>query len=220
MVLVCVDMNMKEKMQKKRQAILDAALTVFVKNGYEKTKIIDIAQTAGIGKGTVYEYFDSKEALFRCLLDEYCQYYKESVETMMTELAGAPCREKLLVMMRMETALKEQVHLSSLDPMQLQVEFTNFPGLKQAIGEMLKYKFNAVHDILQEGVDCGEFRRMSVHLATAVLMGACSTAAGFVDSPPQPVCEVVTSLHLTDADIAEEFTDEKLLDLLLNGFCA
>ena len=47
----------------KRQLIMDAALQVFVQNGYEKTKIIDVAKTAGIGKGTVYEYFSSKEEL-------------------------------------------------------------------------------------------------------------------------------------------------------------
>ena len=46
---------MKDKTQK-RQRIMDAALQVFVKSGYEKTKIIDVAQAAGIGKGTVYEY--------------------------------------------------------------------------------------------------------------------------------------------------------------------
>ena len=54
---------MRDK-SKKRQLIMEAALQVFVEHGYEKTKIIDVARTAGIGKGTVYEYLKSKEALF------------------------------------------------------------------------------------------------------------------------------------------------------------
>ena len=35
---------------KKRQLIMEAAIQVFMEHGYEKTKIIDVAQTAGIGK--------------------------------------------------------------------------------------------------------------------------------------------------------------------------
>ena len=43
---------------------LDTALDLFVQKGYLDTKIIDIFNAAGIGKGTVYEYFSSKEELF------------------------------------------------------------------------------------------------------------------------------------------------------------
>jgi AcrR family transcriptional regulator len=48
----------------KRQSILDYAFQVFMKKGYHNTKMTDVAESAGIGKGTIYEYFDSKKALF------------------------------------------------------------------------------------------------------------------------------------------------------------
>lgn len=47
----------------KRQHIMGSALNVFLRKGYRETKIKDIAEEAGIGKGTIYEYFDSKEDL-------------------------------------------------------------------------------------------------------------------------------------------------------------
>src|ERR1700759_1494762 len=47
----------------KRRIILDAALRTFAERGYYGTNIPDIAQAAGIGSGTVYRYFDNKEAL-------------------------------------------------------------------------------------------------------------------------------------------------------------
>ena len=47
----------------KRQHIMGSALNVFLRKGYRDTKIKDIAEEAGIGKGTIYEYFDSKEDL-------------------------------------------------------------------------------------------------------------------------------------------------------------
>lgn len=51
----------------KKTIILQAAIQVFAKHGLEKGKISDIAKVAGIGKGTVYEYFDSKEDLFTAI---------------------------------------------------------------------------------------------------------------------------------------------------------
>ncbi|MCH7620218.1 MAG: TetR/AcrR family transcriptional regulator [Candidatus Marinimicrobia bacterium] len=48
----------------KHDRIIQAGLKVFARDGYPKAKIIDIAESAGIGKGTVYEYFSSKKELF------------------------------------------------------------------------------------------------------------------------------------------------------------
>jgi len=48
----------------KKMEIIQAAMKVFAQNGVMKSKMIEIAQTAGIGKGTIYEYFRSKEEIF------------------------------------------------------------------------------------------------------------------------------------------------------------
>ena len=49
--------------QGKREAILDAALKLFANRGYYNTPISLIARDAGISKGLIYNYFDSKETL-------------------------------------------------------------------------------------------------------------------------------------------------------------
>src|SRR5262249_30195989 len=48
----------------RRQAILDAALDVFAERGFEAARLEDVAARAGVAKGTLYLYFDDKEALF------------------------------------------------------------------------------------------------------------------------------------------------------------
>lgn len=48
----------------KREAILLSAFEVFKKKGFHSAKIEDIAKNAGIGKGTIYEYFSSKKEIF------------------------------------------------------------------------------------------------------------------------------------------------------------
>ncbi|MDP6593244.1 MAG: helix-turn-helix domain-containing protein, partial [Candidatus Marinimicrobia bacterium] len=56
-------------MQNKRTQIIQAAIKVFARKGLERGKIADVAKEAGIGKGTVYEYFRSKEEIFSAIED-------------------------------------------------------------------------------------------------------------------------------------------------------
>jgi AcrR family transcriptional regulator len=49
--------------EEKKIKILMAAITLFARKGFEKTTINDISKEAGIGKGTVYEYFHNKEEM-------------------------------------------------------------------------------------------------------------------------------------------------------------
>ncbi|MBP1924681.1 AcrR family transcriptional regulator [Sedimentibacter acidaminivorans] len=52
----------------KRKAILTSAKALFTEKGFHKTKMNEIAVNAGVGKGTLYEYFSSKQDIF----DEFC----------------------------------------------------------------------------------------------------------------------------------------------------
>ena len=50
--------------EKKARDIVEVALTLFSQKGYSATSVEQIAEAAGIGKGTVYDYFDTKEDIF------------------------------------------------------------------------------------------------------------------------------------------------------------
>jgi AcrR family transcriptional regulator len=70
----------------RRQAILDAALTVFAECGFEAARLDDVAARAGVAKGTLYLYFKDKETLFEELLRGAVSPLVEHV----TALAEAP----------------------------------------------------------------------------------------------------------------------------------
>lgn len=53
-----------------RQAILDAAIARFGRDGYRATSVADIAREAGVGGTVAYTYFPNKEALFLAALDD------------------------------------------------------------------------------------------------------------------------------------------------------
>ena len=52
----------------KRRQILDGARSVFLADGFDGASMNEIARVAGVSKGTLYVYFDSKEALFADLI--------------------------------------------------------------------------------------------------------------------------------------------------------
>lgn len=54
--------------QEKTKLILDTALELFAEKGYHQTSISDITKRAGISKGLVYNYFESKEAVLRSII--------------------------------------------------------------------------------------------------------------------------------------------------------
>lgn len=58
----------KEDKSARRYEILSAAKKVFARNGFHTTTIGDIAREAGLAYGSVYQYFNSKEDLFRALM--------------------------------------------------------------------------------------------------------------------------------------------------------
>ena len=60
----------EEIRESRRQQIMDAALELFAKEGFTHCSITQLAQHAGISKGLMYNYFDSKEALLIAIIEE------------------------------------------------------------------------------------------------------------------------------------------------------
>ena len=71
--------------KKKAAAISDAALKAFREHGYNKTRMKDIAQMAGMGKGTLYEYFKDKADILRFAFDQYFSVFSEGILKAMKE---------------------------------------------------------------------------------------------------------------------------------------
>lgn len=55
----------------RRQELLDTAMDLFAKQGYEETSMGDIAKAAGVAQGLCYRYFDSKQKLFQEAMAQY-----------------------------------------------------------------------------------------------------------------------------------------------------
>jgi TetR/AcrR family transcriptional regulator, repressor of fatR-cypB operon len=80
----------------RRESILDAALACFVERGFHGTAIPQIAEKAEIAAGTIYHYFDSKEALVNALYRTWKSTVAQRVFTAFPQTA--PVREQFRVM--------------------------------------------------------------------------------------------------------------------------
>ena len=71
----------------RRAAILAAALDVFAENGFAAARLDDVAQRAGVAKGTLYLYFPDKEALFEALLQGLVSPVLQRIEVLSEDTA-------------------------------------------------------------------------------------------------------------------------------------
>jgi AcrR family transcriptional regulator len=79
-----------EAKEKRRETILAAAKRVFAKKGYHATTIGDVAKAARTSYGSIYWYFDSKDALFHALMDREEQALRDQIAAV---LAADPAED-------------------------------------------------------------------------------------------------------------------------------
>src|SRR5436305_12846373 len=78
----------------KRRLILDAAITVFARQGFHHCRVSDVADEAGVAYGLVYHYFDSKEQILDTLFPDRWQIMLDPIVALDQEQDG-PARGQL-----------------------------------------------------------------------------------------------------------------------------
>lgn len=161
--------------QAKKLEILRAAMGVFARIGVTNTKMTDIAGAAGIGKGTIYEYFRSKEDIFA---EAYRLVYEESEVKVRLVLESdldpeAKLRELMTVTARAFLGEGGDFARIIMDFWSEGVRNRNdraaeIINLKQTYAD---YRV-MLASILEEGVRDGVFRVTDTSMTASVLIGA------------------------------------------------
>jgi AcrR family transcriptional regulator len=86
----------ESKKRATRQSIIEAAVRLFGRDGFEKTSIEKIAREAGVGKGTIYGYFGAKEEIFLAFCEDEIDY--AFAELAAKNDADAPLHEQVLTL--------------------------------------------------------------------------------------------------------------------------
>jgi AcrR family transcriptional regulator len=149
----------KQKAEKKNQ-IIEAAAQIFSQKGYSGAIMADIAIQANIGKGTIYEYFKSKEDLFFAVF-EWFQKKTEKAATVGISSLGGSAADRLKVLNDTLMRLWDEIK----DVFVLVMEFwaaSSSAQMRRRFKEAFKQLYDdyrkIVSSLIQEGINSGEFR--------------------------------------------------------------
>ena len=156
----------------KREAILTAAATAFVRDGYGATSIDDVAARLGVSKPTVYYYAGSKQALLSACFMIALDGYSEAVEE--GAVVGVDGRERLHQVVQKYVEITTTVFGRCLHRVP-DVELT--PPVRERL-RAVKRKVDArIRDLLREGVRDGSLRTADVRMSTFAISGAMNSIA-------------------------------------------
>lgn len=145
----------------KTKEIARKALALFSNNGYSKTSVDQIARAAGIGKGTVYDYFNTKEELFIAAIKEWLDKFEIQL---MVHLEGIEDPiERLYAIAKMHLELYSQIDPGTMRLFLQILQQSMMEGgiiykRRHLVKEMAAGISRAVVDVLLDGISKGVFR--------------------------------------------------------------
>ncbi len=158
----------------KREQLTAAAVEVFARKGFQGASMEDVAEQAGVSKGSLYGYFKNKEDLFYATFE---WFYERTMAEGMVALQQAPtARDKLLTLGRQTvTSLTENIELY---PLTLECWAAAGSGEGRArFGQAMRSLYDQyrqlVESIMRLGQGYGEFRQdLDVPALASSLVGA------------------------------------------------
>jgi AcrR family transcriptional regulator len=148
--------------------LLAAALEVFAEKGFAATRLEEIAARAGVSKGTVYLYFESKEALFKAAIEAAMTPAVEAAEALVSD-ATTPAAELLRAFV---FGWWERIGKTPLGavPKLLVAESGNFPEVARWFHDALISRAQrALARLIRSGIERGEFRAVDPMIAARIV---------------------------------------------------
>jgi AcrR family transcriptional regulator len=180
----------------KRQAILDLAVRTFAELGFRGTDVHVIADGAGVGKGTVYRYFRSKEDLFWATTYEVLLRLDRHIFQAMEGVEGAGAK------LRAAAAAYSQFFLDSPQYLELFLQdLAEFRGSGPESHRQQHEKMIATTgDILQQGIETGELRPVDTRQTTlafaSLVFGATVLGSHLRSVPVAQMTEYAVNIFL------------------------
>jgi AcrR family transcriptional regulator len=150
--------------------ILDAAFEEFVKNGYAATRLEDVATRAGVTKGTIYFYFETKERVFEAMVRHVSQGFFPDIGDYASKLQGSHAsRLQALIGFVYERIADNRMSRETLRF--LIAEGTRFPDLvERHHDEFVQPMIDQFQEIIREGIVSGEFRAGPATAFTEIIL--------------------------------------------------
>ena len=147
--------------------LTEAALELFIERGFAATRLEDVARRAGVSKGTLYLYFDSKEELFKTVIRESYLVPLAEAEEMMASFQGsaADLIREILRRWWQQVGSTKRAGMTKL----VIAEAGNFPDLARFYhDEVIHRAHQLLAHAIERGIASGEFRQVNVAYAQRI----------------------------------------------------
>jgi AcrR family transcriptional regulator len=162
-----VDPIRKQLIEARRNQILDAATKVFAKKGFHRTTTKEIARTAGISEGTIYNYFTTKSDLLIGLITRLAKL--ETIDEELREALQGDVRDFFVTMLRHRLGLIDQAQEMVLPVLS---EVLVSPELRQRFHQQFVLQAAAMMEQhVQTRIDMGHIRPIDARLTARILQG-------------------------------------------------
>lgn len=163
----------KRRKEARPQELTAAALDLFVEKGYAATRLDEIAARAGVSKGTLYLYFESKEELFKAVIREGLLPLLAEGEALLASMPGSASDLFRAIVLRWWEIVGEGP-IGGI-PKLIFAEARNFPEIARFYAdEVIERGKRLLVAVLRRGIDSGEFRPVDpqalVHIIFAPLI--------------------------------------------------
>lgn len=149
----------RRRKEARPQEILDAALSQFAEKGFAATRLEEIAARAGVSKGTIYLYFESKEAVFKALVQEKLASRIDGFAEMLRAFEGSSAELLTLILRNFGTIVSSSNFV--VLPKIVIAEAGNFPELARMYrNEIVARGISLLGEIVERGIERGEFRNI------------------------------------------------------------
>lgn len=162
---------MKDSTQRRdvKSAILDATDRLLSRNGYKKMTIDDLASEVGIGKGSVYLHFTSKEEIVLSHIDRIIEQLKSRLATLAAKRSSCEKRLREMLVERVIFRFDSVQHYTG----SINDVFSSIrPRLLERREKHFEEEARIFAGVIKEGIDAGEFRKVNVtDTARSLLLG-------------------------------------------------
>lgn len=158
--------------EEKKAKILEAAIKIFSKNGLNNTKISDIAEEASIGKGTIYEYFKSKDEIFSASFYYFMGKFEEGISLRLFRIHDP--LEKVRTYFSAWAEMFEGDYLEYLD---IVLDFwaegvrERNDSLMIDLNKFYSENRDMLDNLLSECVSKGEIKKVDTKLIASIMIG-------------------------------------------------
>ncbi|MBC8336621.1 MAG: TetR/AcrR family transcriptional regulator [Anaerolineales bacterium] len=155
--------------EERKEQITEAATNVFVRQGFDKARMDDIAAEANLSKGTLYLYFKSKDAIIKHLLDNLFERELSGLQPLKDD--PRPASEKLSIFI--EQLISDMQNWTRLMPIMYEFLGRLFRQsvVQKAFKTYLRSYLDLIVPIIQQGIDTGDFNANNAE-DVAITIGA------------------------------------------------